>query len=78
MSSSIAARADSTKKKAVVVLGATITVLIGLGMSAAPAEARPDAGQSVAGRACGPFDDPRTFPVERLGTHLVRCDSLVR
>jgi hypothetical protein len=66
-----------TVKKAVVLLVTTVAVLVGLGMTAAPAQARPDAGGSVA-RVCGPFDDARTYPVERLGNHLVRCDYLVR
>ena len=77
MSSSVSARADSAKK-AVVVFGATIAVLVGLGLTAAPAQARPDGGEPVAARVCGPFTDPRTIPVERLGNHLVRCDYLVR
>jgi hypothetical protein len=65
-------------KKAAILLGATVVVLVGLGMSAAAAQARPDAGESVAARVCGPFDDARTFPVARVGNHLVRCDYLVR
>jgi hypothetical protein len=76
MSSSIAAR--SCVQRSLVVLGASIALLAGLSVSAASAEARPDAGEPVASRVCGPFDDPRTFPVERLGNHLVRCDYLVR
>ena len=77
MSSSAIARSNSATK-AVVVFGATIAVLVGLGLTAAPAEARPDAGESAAGRACGSFTDPRTISVERVGNHLVRCDYRVR
>ena len=77
MSSSVIARTNSAKN-ALVVFSATIAVLVGLGLTAAPAEARPDAGESAAGRACGSFTDPRAIPEERLGTHLVRCDYLVR
>jgi hypothetical protein len=77
MSSSVTARSNSATK-AVVVCGATIAVLVGLGVIAAPALARPDPGKPVASRVCDPFTDPRTFPVERLGIHWVRCDYLVR
>ena len=65
-------------RKAFILLAATMSVLVGLGITAAPAQARPDSGEPVATRVCGPFSDPRSFPVERLGIHLVRCDYLVR
>jgi hypothetical protein len=77
MSSSVIARTNSARK-AVVVFSATIAVLVGLGVTAAPALARPDPGKPVVSRVCDPFTDPRTFPVERLGIHWVRCDYLVR
>jgi hypothetical protein len=76
MSSSVRRHA-SAAKKAVILLGATAALLVGLGITAAPAQARPDPGEPVVTRACGPFDDPRTFAVERLGIHWVRCDYLV-
>ncbi len=77
MSSSVTAHII-VARKAFILLAATMSVLVGLGITAAPAQARPDSGEPVATRVCGPFSDPRSFPVERLGIHLVRCDYLVR